>query len=148
MHNLLSDDTKFTDDPLHRVLSWKTRVMTVKDVKAGDFVGYGTNYLAAKDEKIAIIPTGYGHGYSRSLSNVGKVLIRRKEAPVVGIVNMNLIMVKVTNIHGIKRHDEVVLIGKQGEREITVASFAELTNYVNYELLSRLPADIPRIIVE
>lgn len=148
MYNLLSEDNKFTKDPLHRVLSWKTKVLTVKNVTAGQFIGYGNSYMATKNEKIAVIPIGYAHGYSRSLSNLGNVLIRKHKVPVVGMVNMNMIIVNVTNVPGVTKGDEVVLIGKQGKQQITVASFADLSRYVNYELLTRLPDNIPRFIVK
>ncbi len=148
MHNLLSLENSFKKDPLHRIISWKSRVMGLKKVSAGHFVSYGTSYLTLRDETMAVIPVGYAHGFSRSLSNRGHVLIRGKRAPVVGMVNMNMIMVDVTDIPGVGPGDEVVMIGKQGRREITVSAFTDLTQNVNYETLTRLPAEIPRRIVE
>jgi len=97
--------------------------------------------------KIATIPIGYTHGFGRNLTNAGYVLIRGVRAGVVGLVNMNMITVNVTHIEGVQKGDEVVLIGKQGNDEITVASFGEMTNNLNYEVLTRLPTTIPRRIV-
>ncbi|MDY6914757.1 MAG: alanine racemase [Candidatus Cloacimonadota bacterium] len=148
MHNLLSDSKKFTRDPLHSVLQWKTKIMSLKWVKQGEFISYGNSFLASKKRLIAGIPIGYYHGYRRSLSNVGHVLIRGRKSRVVGYVNMNMFLADVTNIQNVKLNDEVVLIGKQGKQRISVASFSELSNFLNYELLSRLPIQIPRIIVE
>ncbi len=136
------------EDPLKRLISWKSKVMDVKRVKAGEFVGYGTSYLANNEMNIASIPVGYSHGFSRSLSNQGRVLIHGKRVSVVGMVNMNMILVDATDLDGVKKGDEVVLIGKQGEREITVASFGEFSEQVNYELLTRLPESIPRKIID
>ena len=133
-------------DPLERVISWKSKVMSTKEVNTGEFIGYGTTYLAHKKMKIAAIPVGYAHGFSRSLSNQGRVLIRGKRVGVVGIVSMNLITVDVTDVPETQKGDEVVLIGKQGDLAISVASFSELSNQLNYELLTRLPNKIPRII--
>lgn len=133
--------------PLKRMISWKSRVMDVKKVKSGDFVGYGTSYLANTDKKIAVLPIGYSHGFSRSLSNQGRVLIHGKRVPVIGTVNMNMISVDVTNVEGVEKGSEVVIIGSQGDLEISVASFSESSNLVNYELLTRLPGDIPRKII-
>lgn len=133
-------------DPLKRVISWKTRVMDTKEVNTGEFIGYGTTYLAHKKLKIATIPVGYAHGFSRSLSNTGRVLIHGKRVGVVGIVNMNLMTVDVTDIPETKKGDEVVLIGSQGDLSLSVASFSELSNQLNYELLTRLPNRIPRVI--
>jgi alanine racemase len=147
MNNLLSENTRFIKDPLKTVLSWKTRVMSLKTVSKGNFVNYGTAFLTTKNMKLATIPVGYCHGYSRSLSNSGQVLIRGRKADVVGMVSMNMFMVNVTSIPNVRIGDEVVLIGRQGDLNISVSSFAEMTKMVNYELLSRLPYQIPRLIV-
>lgn len=133
-------------DPLKRVLRWSSTIMSTKNVKRGEFIGYGTSYLAQLNMRIATVPVGYSHGYSRSLSFTGRVLTNGVQADVVGIVNMNLLIIDITNIKSAKKGDEVVLIGKQGEAEITVASFSEFSNQLNYELLTRLPQSIPRVI--
>ena len=135
-------------DPLDRVLKWKSRVMSIKYVTTGEFVGYGTTYLVKNDTRIAVVPVGYAHGYSRSLSNQGRVLIHGKQLSVIGTVNMNLILVDLTESPETQIGDEVVLIGKQGNASISVASFGEFTNQLNYELLTRLPLNIPRRVVD
>lgn len=134
-------------DPLIRILKWKSKIMTIKEVKQGEFISYGTNYLAQEDKKIAIIPVGYSSGYSRVLSNQGRVLINETFADVIGLVNMNMMIVDVTLIPSVKRGDEVVLIGRQGDLEITVNSFSAMSDTMNYELLVRLPQNIERRIV-
>ena len=135
-------------DPLQRVISWKSRIMSIKSVKTGEFIGYGTTYLAVRPMKIAIVPVGYAQGFSRSLSNQGRVLIRGQRLSVIGLVNMNLMTIDITNIPRARIGDEVVIIGKQGDFSISVSSFSELSDQVNYELLTRLPARIPRIVVK
>lgn len=135
-------------DPLKRIISWKTKVMSTKKVHVGEFIGYGTSFQADHEMTIATVPVGYAYGFSRSLSNAGTVLIGGKKAPVVGMVNMNLMQVDITHIPGVHKGDEVVLIGHQKDEEASVASFGELSNQPNYELLTRLPADLPRRIVE
>jgi alanine racemase len=147
MHNLLSGDSHFLRDPLKSVLSWKTRVMSVKSVLPGNFVNYGNAYLATGKMRLATIPVGYHHGYSRSLSNAGHVIIKGRKADVVGMVNMNMFMVDASRVPDVRTGDEVVLIGKQGDLSISVSSFSELTKMVNYELLARLPQQIPRLVV-
>lgn len=144
----MKNGRKLAVDPLRRVMTWKSTVMSIKDVQAGGFVGYGTSYLITHNQRIAAIPVGYHHGFARSLSNLGWVLIRGKRAPVVGIVNMHCVMVDVSRIKGVSVGDEVVLIGKQNRSEITVGSFSDLTRFLNYEVLARLPYNIPRIIVD
>ncbi len=134
-------------DPLKRVIKWKSTVMDVKDVKTGEFIGYGTTFMASENMKVATVPVGYSHGYSRSLSNQGRVLIRGKRLAVIGIVNMNILMVDISEALEVEKGDEVILIGDQGEQSVSVASFGELSNQLNYELLTRLPLNIPRKII-
>lgn len=136
---------EYQKDPLTRVITWTSYVMGIKSVKAGEFIGYGTSYLAQQNMIIATIPVGYAHGYSRVLSNQGRVLINGRRVGVVGIVNMNMMMVDITDTIDVKRGTEVTLIGGYEETAISVASFGELSNQLNYELLTRLPHDIPRI---
>jgi len=121
--------------------------MTIKEVEPGDFVGYGTSYMANKKSKVAIIPVGYANGFSRSLSNTGRVLIRGKRVPVVGTVTMNTISVNVNDIPNVQPGDEVVLVGKQKRLSISIASFCEMSDQLNYQLLARLPEHIPRFVV-
>ena len=134
------------DDPLTSILSWKSKVMTIKHVAAGDYVGYGTSFLTNRETLVAIVPVGYAYGYARSLSNHGRVLIHGKPVTVIGTVNMNMIAVDVTEIPDIEHDDEVVVIGFQGDNRITVNSFGEASSQLNYELLARLPHNIPRIV--
>ncbi len=134
-------------NPLKRIMSWKSRVTDLKIVRAGEYIGYGSSYLTDTDKAIAVVPVGYAYGYSRSLSNHGKVLINGRFAPVIGTVNMNMLMADVSDIPGVDVGAEVVLIGRQGTHELTVASFSELSNQLNYELLTRLPMDIERRVV-
>ena len=139
---------KIVESPLRRVLSWKSHVMGIKKVKPGQFVGYGTSFQAPVETSVAIIPVGYSHGYSRSLSNQGFVLINGKRAPVIGLVNMNAFSVNINEIPETRIGDEVILIGATDDDEITVSSFGVLSRQLNYELLTRLPRSIPRVIVK
>ncbi|MEQ8336807.1 MAG: alanine racemase [Cyclobacteriaceae bacterium] len=134
-------------DPLKRVIKWKSTVMDVKEVNTGEFIGYGTTFMASENMKVATVPVGYSHGYSRSLSNQGRVLICGKRLAVIGIVNMNILMVDISEAPEVKKGDEVVLIGDQGDQSVSVASFSELSSQLNYELLTRLPHNIPRKVV-
>ncbi len=135
-------------DPLRRLITWRSHVMSVKDVAPGKYIGYGSSYIAHRNMKIAIVPVGYSQGFSRSLSNHGRVLIGNNRQGVVGIVNMNSIAVDVSELSKVKPGDEVVLIGRQGDKELAVSSFGEFAEMMNYELLTRLPYVIPRLIIE
>ena len=135
---------KIKKDPLQRIISWKSEVMSVKKINSGDFAGYGTSFMASEKMKIAVVPVGYSHGYSRSLSNLGRVLINGKRCMAIGTVNMNMLTVNVTDLEYIKKGDEVVLIGNQEDISISIASFSDFSNTLNYELLTRLDKGIPR----
>lgn len=133
-------------DPLQRAIIWRTQVMITKKVKEGEFIGYGLSFQAQKEMKIMILPVGYCNGYSRSLSNYGHVLIKGQRAAVIGSVNMNMIICDISHIEKrIQIGDEVVLIGKQGDMEISFTSFADMNNSLNYEILARLPQYIERV---
>ncbi|MDP8205795.1 MAG: alanine racemase [Candidatus Electryonea clarkiae] len=147
MKNMKNTSSKMIS-PLKRILTWKSRIMNLKEVGPGEFVGYGNAYLTTKKQKIAAIPVGYYHGFARNLSNLGRVLVGGKRTAVVGVVNMNMMLINVTDIKDVKLGDEVVIIGKQNKLKISVTSFSDMTNYLNYEVLTRLPQDIPRIIVD
>ncbi len=131
-------------DPLQRIIRWISSVMSVQTVPPGQFIGYGTSYLTTREQRIATIPVGYSHGFPRVLSNLGFVLVRGVRAPVVGVVNMNCTTLDVTEIPDVEVGDEVVLIGRQGHREISVGWFGDLTRSLNYEVLVRIPREIPR----
>jgi alanine racemase len=140
--------TETVDDPLTGIISWKTSVMTLKEVQTGEYIGYGTSFLANRPTRIAVVPVGYGYGYARALSNQGRVLINGQRVAVIGTVNMNMMAIDVTEIKNVKHGDEVVVIGIQGKNRISVSSFGELSSQMNYELLARLPHNIPRIIID
>lgn len=138
---------KLTEYNLRRVLTWKTTLMALKKVNMGEYIGYGTSYQASEELSIGVVPVGYANGYSRTLSNSGRMLIRNVRTAVLGNVNMNSTTIDLNNVPDAQIGDEVVLIGTMDGMEISVASFGELSNQLNYELLTRLPIDIPRTIL-
>lgn len=129
------------------VMSFKVKIVQIKEVLAGSSIGYGCTYKASKNAKIAVLPVGYFEGYSRGLSNKAEVLIAGIRCPIRGRVCMNLLMVEVTGIPKVKVGDEAVLIGKQGGEEITADELAELTHTINYEVVTRINSVIPRVLV-
>jgi len=132
---------------LSPLLTWKTRVIQVKNVPADAFVGYGCTYRTTAPTRLAILPVGYFDGYDRGLSNLAYVLIKGKRAPVRGRICMNLMMVDITDIEGVKLEEEVALLGEDGKEKITAEQMAAWAGTVNYEILSRINGDIPRVIV-
>ncbi len=140
----LMQTSQVEDTSLRQVLSWKTDVMHIKKLRKDEFVGYGTSYQAPKDMTAAVIPIGYSNGFARSLSNIGHVLIKGKKAPIVGLINMNVFMVEISDIPDAEVGDDVVLVGRQGNERITIKSFSDFSNFINNEFVSRLPSAIPR----
>ncbi|MDO8584283.1 MAG: alanine racemase, partial [bacterium] len=129
------------------VLSWKSRIANVRTVPTGTGVSYGLTFTTRRPSKLALIPVGYADGYDRHLSNKGHVVIRGKRCPIIGRVCMNMFVVDVTDLPIVKREDEVVLIGRQGNTEVTADELADLLGTINYEVVARLSALLPRIIV-
>ena len=121
--------------------------MSIKEVKTGEFIGYGISYLAQSQLKTALIPIGYSCGYSRSLSNKGRVLIRGQRCSVIGVVNMNMIIADISNIPDAKLGDQVVIIGIQDDLEIKVSAFSNISDELNYEVLAHLSESIDRVII-
>ena len=139
--------TKSDEDPLRRILGWRSQIMSIKEVKKGEFVGYGISFLAQSNIKTALIPVGYSGGYSRSLSNRGRVLINGQRCGIIGMVNMNMIIANVTELPDVKVDDDVVIIGMQGKREIKVSAFSDISESLNYEILTHLPDNVERVVI-
>ncbi len=131
---------------LKPVFRWVTHVAQVKVLPANHPVGYGLTYITRKSTKIAVIPQGYADGLPRSLSNSGEVLIKGKKAKILGRVAMNMIVVDVSNIKDILPDDEVVILGKQGKKEITAEQIAKDSETINYEIITHINPMLPRII--
>jgi alanine racemase len=133
-------------DPLklEPAMTWKTIVAQVKEVPAGEYVGYGCTYRTTRKTIIAVLPVGYANGYDRLLGNGGHVLIKGTRAPIRGRVCMNLTMVDVTDIPGVAPEDEAVLLGRQGEEQITAEQMASWAQTINYEIVTRADPHAPR----
>ncbi len=141
-------EKKTPDVSLLPALTWHSRVAQVKTLRKGSSVGYGLSYRALADSRIAVIPVGYYDGYDRRLSNTASVIIRGALAPVRGRVCMNMFMVEVTHIRGVRPGDDVVLLGSQGGERVDADQLAEWAGTINYEILARLNPAIPRRLVE
>lgn len=133
------------DIELRPALALKSHIVYIKEVPPGYEVGYGGSWRSRRESRIATIPVGYGDGYPRALSNRGYVLIRGKRAPIAGRVCMDQMMVDITNIPDAEDYDEVTLIGRDGEEEITVESLANIYGGFNYEIVCCFTKRVPRI---
>ena len=139
-----SDEVKKENLLLSPAMSIKTHVSYVKDVNEGDSISYGRKYTAPSKRRIATIPVGYADGFIRAYSKGGKVLVRGEYAPIVGRICMDQFMVDVTDIDGVEVNDEVVLMGKQGDKEITADFIASVLDTINYEVFCTLSKREPR----
>ncbi len=133
-----------TDLPLRPAQRWVTEVVHVKEIAPGDTVSYGRTFTAQKQMRVATIPVGYGDGYHRMLSGRGKVLIGGKMAPILGRVCMDQTMVDVTDIPEAVPGAETVLLGRQGENEITPDQLGAWAGTISYEVLLAPTARVPR----
>ncbi len=131
----------------HPVLTWKTRVVQIKTIDEGSYVGYGCSYKTTRKTILGVLPIGYADGYDRALGNRAHVLVRGRRAPVIGRICMNLCMVDLTDVPGTKLEDEVVLLGKSGDERITAETMAEWAGTINYEIVARISPLLPRRIV-
>ncbi len=131
--------------PLTPVLTWKTRVLTVKDIDAGQAVGYMGSYVTKERSRIAVLPVGYADGYPRLLSNRARIIVRGEYAPVVGRVSMDLTMVDVGHIPGVAVGDEVILIGANNGKNVDAVELARWCETVPYEILCGISQRVPRV---
>jgi alanine racemase len=130
---------------LKPVLSWKTRILQLKRVPEGTHLGYGRTFVTSRESLIGTLPLGYADGYPRVLSNRAVVLVGGGRAPVAGRISMDLTTIDVTDIDGVQRGDEVVLIGRQGDETISADEMASWANTISYEILTSIGARVPRI---
>jgi alanine racemase len=133
---------------LKPALTWKTRIIQVKKLPRGTPIGYGLTEKISRDSKVAILPIGYWDGYDRGWSSVASVLIHGKRAKILGRICMNMCVVDVTDIHGARPGDEVVLLGQQNKEKISAEELAAKIGTINYEVVTRINPLLPRLLVE
>ncbi|HPU63875.1 MAG TPA: alanine racemase [Mobilitalea sp.] len=123
----------------------KSHVVYIKEVPPGTGISYGSTYITKRKTKVATIPVGYADGYSRNLSNVGKVIIRGKYAPIIGRICMDYFMVDVTDIEDVTQGDTVTLLGKDGDCVISAKTLALWSHSFPYEMVCTVGKRIPRV---
>ena len=140
-----SEDVEKEPVPLKPVMELKSHIAYIKTVEAGVQISYGGTFTTQRETRVATIPVGYADGYARGLSNKGSVLIRGKRAPILGRVCMDQFMVDVTDIPQAQELDEVVLLGRSGDEQITMEELGELSGRFNYEFACCISKRVPRI---
>lgn len=133
---------------LQQVLSWKVKIAEVKNMKKGSAISYGCTHILKRDSKIAVLPIGYFDGISRLSSNCGFALVRGKKVPQIGRVTMNLIVLDVTDVEGVKQGDVVTILGCDKKSQITAEDWALWAKTSNYEIVTRLNSFLPRIVTK
>jgi alanine racemase len=141
-HTILNPKT----NDLEPVLEWKTQITFLKEVSAGTGLSYGHIYHTDKPSLIASLPIGYGDGLSRLLSNKFEVLVSGMRCPQVGRITMDQSLADVTALRGrVQLGDEVVIIGRQGNEEVTADELAGILGTINYEIVTAIAKRVPRI---
>lgn len=130
---------------LKPILSWKTIIGEVRRLKKGDGVGYDHTECLYRNSILAVCPVGYWHGYPRVLSSIGHALVRGRIARVIGRVSMDMLVLDITDIANVSSGDEVVLIGCQKKRLISADDMADISDTINYEIVTRINPLIHRI---
>jgi alanine racemase len=127
------------------VFSFKTRVGLVKDLPAGNTISYGRTYTLKRDTRIAVLTAGYGDGIQRASSNRAQVIVQGVRCPVLGRVTMDQTIIDVTDVPGVTRGDEAVLVGRQGKAEISLTEFSHWADTIPWETLCSVSKRVPRI---
>lgn len=123
----------------------KSHVIYIKEVDEGTGISYGSTFITKRKTKVATIPIGYADGYSRNMSNTGKVIIRGQYAPIIGRICMDYFMVDVTDIDDVNQGDVVTLLGRDGECEISVETLADWSHSFPYEMICTVGKRVPRV---
>jgi alanine racemase len=130
--------------PVKPVLTWKTRILSMRNFAGNQALGYGGTYVTKAPAHVAVLPVGYADGYNRQLSNRGRVIVRDHYAPIIGSISMDLTLVDVTGIPGIAVGDEVILLGSSDELSVDALEHARLANSSPYEILCNISKRVPR----
>lgn len=143
-----SGEVKMDDVHLTPVLSIKSKIVMLKTLPPNSGVSYGVRYYTQSEEQIATLPIGYADGYSRMLSGKGEALVHGKRVPIVGTICMDQCMIQVDDVQDAKVGDEVVILGTQGEDEISAEEIADKLGTINYEIVCMLSHRVPRVYVK
>jgi alanine racemase len=130
--------------PVKPILTWKTRILSMRDFAASQPLGYGGTYVTKAPAHVAVLPVGYADGYNRQFSNRGRVIVREHYAPIVGKISMDLTLVDVTGIPKVAVGDEVILLGTCDGLSVDALEHARLANSSPYEILCNISKRVPR----
>jgi alanine racemase len=133
---------------LKPIMTWKTRIALIRDVPAGHSISYGRTFITPRPMRVATLAAGYADGYPRHISNRGAaMLVRGKRCPLLGRVTMDLMVIDVSDLRDAAVGDEVVLMGRQGDEEISASELAELAGTIHWEIVTRVGSRVRRVFV-
>lgn len=133
---------------LRPVLNWKTRICLIRDMPAGHGISYGRTFITPRKMRVATLSAGYADGYPRHLSNCeAAVLVHGQRCPLLGRVTMDLMMIDVSHVDSAKVGDEVVLLGRQGDEEVSATELADRANTISWEITTRIGSRVRRVYV-
>lgn len=135
-------------DWVQPILSWKTRILALQKVAKGQSIGYGRTFVPSRDSLIGVLPVGYADGYNRLFSNRGQVRFRDQLVPVVGLVNMDLISIDLTNVPDATVGEEVVLLENILNSPLSVTAWAKALETIPYEVLTSISSRVERVYVD
>jgi alanine racemase len=129
-------------------MTWKTRIGLIRDMPKGSSISYGRTFITPQPMRVATLTAGYADGYPRHLSNrAAAVLVRGRRCPLLGRVTMDLMMIDVSGVEDVDVGDEVILMGRQGDEEISAAELAERAGTITWEVTTRVGARVRRVYV-
>jgi alanine racemase len=126
----------------------RSQVIALREINAGEPVGYNATFRAARATRVATVPIGYGDGLLRAAGNRGSMLVRGVRCPIVGAVSMDLTTLDVTAVPAASVGDEVVVLGTQGSEEITAHELGEASGTIPYEVITNISARVPRVHID
>jgi alanine racemase len=131
--------------PIRAVMSLKARITQIRDLPAGQPVGYGCAYTLTRPSRLGVVPVGYADGYRRALSNQGEALVRGRRVPLRGRVSMDQILLDLTDLPGVGLGEEVVLLGQQGDDAITAWELGDRVGTIVDEIICGIAERLPRV---
>jgi alanine racemase len=144
-YQLPSDKEKKSYElPVSPILSWKSRIFSIRDVEAGQAVGYSGAYVTQTPARFAALPVGYADGLNRKLSSRGQVIVNDQYAPIVGNVSMDITLIDVTHVPNAEIGSEVIILGRSEHCSVTAADHARLAGTIPYEILCSISKRVPR----
>ena len=133
---------------LKPAMTWKTRIGLIRDMPAGHGISYGRTFITPRPMRVATLSAGYADGYPRHISNRdAAMLVRGKRCPLLGRVTMDLMMIDVSHVPDAEVGDEVILMGRQGDEEISCHELADKAGTITWEIITRVGSRVRRVYV-